>query len=250
MKLKDKIVLITGGNRGIGLALAHCFYRNGAKVIVTGRSEENLDAVYEDNPEIQTHYLDLLDPSCYQNLFDNVKLRYGKLDILINNAAVLFSGDFTKNAYSYKQISLEINTNVSAPIAFTKTMLPLLEGNSLSIVCNITSAVANLPMKSLPVYSATKSALRSFSISLRESVSKSNIRVVEVQPPLVATNMTSSLPGKARDMKMISPAECAKGIVNGIKRDKELILIGNSTKSLFWGSKFFPKLILKNLNKM
>lgn len=105
-------------------------------------------------------------------------------------------------------------------------------------------------MISLPVYSATKSAMRSFSISLRETLKDTNIKVFEAMPPLVATNMTENLPGKAKDMKMISPEECATFIIKGIERNKYTINIGSSTKNLAFGSRFFPKMVQKQLNKM
>jgi len=106
-----------------------------------------------------------------------------------------------------------------------------------------------MPMPYLPVYSATKAALQSFTYSLRASLKNTNIKVFEALPPLVATQMTENMKGKAKDMKKITPNDCAKQIINGIERENHTIHIGSS-KSLYWGRRIFPKLAQNQLNKM
>ncbi len=250
MKLKNKVILITGATKGIGLALAVALAKKGAKVIASGRNSDILDTLEEQYPMLYTYFLDVTDDHSFPSVVANIKKEFGCLDVLINNAAILFSGDFGTHSYDNEQIDLEIMTNVSAPIKLTKAMLPILKHSDEGAVVNITSAVAHLPMKSLPIYSATKAAMRSFSISLRGSLHPSNLQVFEVQPPLVATAMTRDLPGEAKNMKMMSPEECAQKIIKGMIRDRKTIQIGSTAKSLYWGSKIFPDVVLKQLNKM
>lgn len=245
---RKKIILITGGTRGIGLALALQLSKEDATVIVSGRNQDKLDKLIEEYPNLNTHYLDILQAASHRDIVNNIKSEYGQLDVLINNAAVLFSGDFVEHHYPNQQIALEVSTNVTSPIQLTQSLLPLLLQSDESIILNITSAVANLPMKSLPVYSATKAALRSFTVSLRASLNNSAVRVIEAQPPLVATGMTAKLTGNAKNMKMISPNQCAIEIIKGVKSGKKRILIGKSTKSLYWGSRFAPAMVLRRLN--
>lgn len=245
---RKKIVLITGGTRGIGLALALQLVEEDAVVIVSGRNQNKLDKLLEKYPNLNTHYLDVLEAASHEDIVRNIESEYGRLDILINNAAVLFSGDFIEQHYPNQQIELEVSTNLTSPIQLTQSLLPLLLQSDAGLVLNITSAVANLPMRSLPVYSATKAALHSFTISLRASLSNSTVRVIEAQPPLVATDMTANLTSNAKNMKMITPERCALEIIKGIKSGKQQILIGKSTKGLYWGSRFAPAMVLKQLN--
>lgn len=250
MEIKNKIVLITGATRGIGLSLATRLENQGAIVILTGRNQERLKIIQQKNLKFDTQVLDVLSSSSIENLSRYLKNKYGRVDILINNAAVLFSGDFITSNYTDEQIDSEVLTNIAAPIKLIRSYLSLMSASNDAAIVNITSAVAYLPMKSLPVYSATKSALHSFTVSLRESLKETNIKVLEVLPPLVATNMTEDLPGKAKDLEMLTPEKCSEIIIKGIKNNRKTMHIGNSTKGLFWGSKFFPKLVLKNLNKL
>jgi uncharacterized oxidoreductase len=150
---------------------------------------------------------------------------------------------------SFEKIETEIATNITSPIKVAKVFLPLLEKNTETAIVNLTSGVAYLPMPSLPVYSATKSALQSFTISLRESLRQTKIKVFEALPPLVETQMTENLIGNGKNMKKMSAEHCAKAILKGIEDNCYTIKVGSS-KSLFWGSKLFPSIVQKQLNKI
>lgn len=249
MKLKNKIVFITGGTRGIGLSLALELIKKEAIVIVGGRNKSVLEELLDKHPSLNTIYFDSLNDNSIINLPQLFQKEFGGLDVLINNAAILYSGNFVEDEFTFEMIDKEVVTNVAAPIKLTKLLLPLIKKSNLGVIVNITSAVANLPMISLPVYSATKAALHSFSISLRQTLKSANIRVIEVQPPLVKTNMTNDLPGKAKDMKMISSEECAESIIQGIIKERETLYIGSS-KSLYWASRIMPNMVQKQINKL
>jgi uncharacterized oxidoreductase len=249
MILKDKVIFITGASKGIGLELAKHLLLKGNTVIIGGRNQMELDQLSMHIKNIHTLFFDVLNNESISKIAEIIKKKFGRLDVLINNAAILNSGGFYETAYSFEKIETEILTNIASPIKLTKALLPLLVKESPSAVVNITSGVAYLPMPSLPVYSATKSALQSFTISLRENLSHTNIKVFEALPPLVATTMTSNMNNNARDMKKMSAKECAKQIINGIEKENYTNNIGSS-QSLFWGKRLFPKMVQKQLNKM
>lgn len=182
MKLENKKIFITGATRGIGLALAQHLAQKNNVVVVGGRKQAVLDQLNQTDPQLKTVLFDALNNDSLQNTYDFLQKELGNLDVLVNNAAVLYSGNFQKDTFDFEQIEREVATNVSSPIKLTKLLLPLLTKASESAVVNISSAVAYLPMISLPVYSATKSALHSFSISLRETLKSSNIKVFEAMP--------------------------------------------------------------------
>jgi uncharacterized oxidoreductase len=249
MELTNKIIFITGAAKGIGFELAKQLSAKGNTVIIGGRNSEVLDEIQVKFPAIETMVFDALNVQNLIKVSKDIEKKYGKLDVLFNNAAICNSYDFTTNKLDFNEIDTEICTNISSPIKLIKLFLPLLDNNTKTVIVNITSGVAYLPMHTLPVYSATKAALQSFTISLRVSLENTNIRVIEALPPLVATQMTENLIGKGKNMKKMTPEKCAFAIINGIEKEVETIRIGSS-KSLFWGRRLFPSFVQKQINKM
>ena len=249
MKLENKIIFITGATKGIGLELAKQLLAKNNTVIIGARNQKELDLISNEFENINTLYFDVLKNENLSSISRIIEQEYGRLDVLINNAAILNAGNFNEIDYSFEKIETEILTNIASPIKITKVLLPLFSKQSQSAIINITSGVAYMPMPYLPVYSATKAALQSFTYSLRASLKNTNIKVFEVLPPLVATQMTENMKGKAKDMKKITPYDCAKQIINGIEKENHTIHIGSS-KSLYWGRRIFPKLVQNQLNKM
>lgn len=249
MKLENKIIFITGATKGIGLELAKQLLAKNNTVIIGARNQKELDLISIEFEKINTLYFDALNNENLSSISRIIEQEYGRLDVLINNAAVLNAGNFHEIDYSFEKIETEILTNIASPIKLTKVLLPLFSKQKQSAILNITSGVAYMPMPYLPVYSATKAALQSFTYSLRASLKNTNIKVFEAIPPLVATQMTENMKGKAKDMKKITPNDCAKQIINGIEKENHTIHIGSS-KSLYWGRRIFPKLVQNQLNKM
>ncbi|MFY7733403.1 MAG: SDR family oxidoreductase [Bacteroidia bacterium] len=249
MKLENKIIFITGATKGIGLELAKQLLAKNNTVIIGARNQKELDLISNEFENINTLYFDVLKNENLSSISRIIEQEYGRLDVLINNAAILNAGNFNEIDYSFEKIETEILTNIASPIKITKVLLPLFSKQKQSAIINITSGVAYMPMPYLPVYSATKAALQSFTYSLRASLKNTNIKVFEVLPPLVATQMTENMKGKAKDMKKITPYDCAKQIINGIEKENHTIHIGSS-KSLYWGRRIFPKLVQNQLNKM
>jgi|LakMenEpi03Aug12_release.lakeMendotaPanAssembly.Ray.scaffolds.fasta_scaffold302200_2 uncharacterized oxidoreductase len=249
MKLENKIIFITGATKGIGFELAKRLLAKNNTVIIGGRNQKELDIIALEFDNIYTLHFDVLNNKSLSNISRIIEQQFGRLEVLVNNAAVLNGGNFYETDYSFEKIETEILTNIASPVKLIKSLLPLLSIQKQSVIVNITSGVAYMPMPYLPVYSATKAALQSFTYSLRANLKNTNIKVFEALPPLVATQMTENMKGKAKDMKKITPNDCAKQIINGIEKDNYTIHIGSS-KSLFWGRRIFPKLVQTQLNKM
>jgi uncharacterized oxidoreductase len=248
MKLINKIIFITGATKGIGFELAKQLSPNNI-VIIGGRNQQTLDKIKLKYTNIHTIYFDALSDENLLEIKNNLKNEFGKIDVLINNAAICNSYNFYESEFGFEKIETEIATNISSPIKVTKLFLPLLNQHTETAIVNITSGIAYLPMPNLPIYSATKAALQSFTISLRQSLSKTNVKVFEALPPLVDTQMTENLIGNGKNMKKITAEKCAAEIIKGIERNNYTIHIGSS-KSLFWGSRLFPSIVQKQLNKM
>jgi uncharacterized oxidoreductase len=249
MKLENKIIFITGAARGIGFELAKQLAQKHNTVIIGARDKNRLKMLQSDYPELLTIYFDALNDGLIIEAKNELEKEFGKIDVLINNAAVCNVYDFYHYEIGFDQIDNEIATNISSPIKVTKLFLPLLHKSTETAIVNITSGVAYLPMPALPIYSATKAALHSFTVSLRQSLLHTKISVFEALPPLVATQMTENLIGNGKSMKKMSPGHCAAAIIKGIECNIFTIRIGSS-KSLFWGSKFFPGMVQKQLNNL
>jgi uncharacterized oxidoreductase len=116
---------------------------------------------------------------------------------------------------------------------------------------NVTSGLAYLPMPSVPIYSASKAALHSFTISLREQLKSLGIKVIEILPPVVDTNMPAKITGKGKVAKgkKMSVDTCVDAIISGLKKDQYEIRIGDN-KLLYWVARLMPSVAQNILNKL
>jgi uncharacterized oxidoreductase len=188
MDLSSNSVLITGGASGIGLALAERFLRSGSEVIVCGRREHTLREAQARHPRLNVHVGDLSTPDGRSALFDWATTEFPRLNVLINNAGI--QNRIQLGAVSsWDRSREEIGINLDAPIHLSILFIPHLLAQQNPAIVNVTSGLAFAPMAGVPVYCATKAALHSFTLSLRHQLSGTPIRVVEIVPPAVDTDL-------------------------------------------------------------
>ncbi len=188
MDLASNTVLITGGASGIGLALAERFLRAGSRVVVCGRREEKLREVRERLPQIATRVCDVGRESERVALFEWATREFPALNVLVNNAGVQRRVRLTEPE-EWEQTRQEIAINFDAPVHLSTLFVQHLAGVARPAIVNVTSGLAFSPLARVPVYCATKAALRSFTLSLRRQLAGSNVRVVEIIPPAVDTDL-------------------------------------------------------------
>lgn len=188
MDLSSKTVLITGGASGIGFALAERFLRAGSRVLVCGRREVKLREAKEKHPEIHTRVCDLARESDRLALVDWVAREFPETDVLVNNAGIQERLDLTRGD-SWPRARQEIAINLEAVIHLSMLFVPHLARRPEPAIVNITSGLAFAPLATVPVYCATKAALHSFTLSLRHQLAATAIRVVEIAPPAVDTDL-------------------------------------------------------------
>ena len=191
MKLSGNTILITGGSAGIGLAFTERFIKAGNRVIVCGRREKVLQNAKEKLPNLITRVSDLSIESERVALFDWVTSNYPDLNVLINNAGIqqrfnMLKAD-AKNDWSY--FNKEITINLEAAFHLSMLFAPFFETKKEATIINVTSGLAFTPFVIAPIYSATKAALHSFTISLRHQLSDTSVEVIEVAPPAVNTDL-------------------------------------------------------------
>jgi uncharacterized oxidoreductase len=229
MNVKGNTVLITGGATGIGLSLVKEFVKAGNKVIICGRRQDKLNEAKKTFPTIYTGQFDL---SLYKeraNLFNWIKEDFPNLNILINNAGIQRMIDFRKGIETLKTIDNEIAINLEAPIELCAYFIPLLQAQKESAIINITSGLGFIPSVAMPVYSATKAALHSFSVTLRRQLKDTSIKVFEIIPPMVDTDLDKG-ERKKRGLTYfgITAEETAKESFEAIQKDEYEFAIGEA----------------------
>lgn len=188
MKINSNTVFITGGTSGIGLGFAKEFARQGNTVIICGRSEDRLNNIKGEFPQIITRQCDVSIAEEREALYAWVKENYPAVNVLINNAGVQLNNQINA-AIDNTRLEYEIHTNVIAPVHLSGMFIDLLMTKHEAAIINISSGLAFVPLAHLPIYCATKAAIHSISLSLRHQLKDTSIKVFEIAPPMVDTNL-------------------------------------------------------------
>ena len=188
MQLASNSVLITGGASGIGFALAERFLRAGSDVLICGRRHDRLRAVQDKHPQIKIRVCDVAKASDRLALFEWAVRESPGLNVLVNNAGIQRHTQLTKPE-AWEDAHQEIAINLEAPIHLSRLFIPHLLKQARPVLVNVTSGLAFIPRAEVPIYSATKAALRSFTLSLRHQLASTPIQVVEIVPPAVNTDL-------------------------------------------------------------
>ncbi len=190
MKMTGNTILITGGGSGIGRGLAEAFHKLSNTVIIAGRRENVLRETAAANPGMEFITLDTSKADSIARAAADVKSRFPQLNVVINNAGVQLVFDFSKDGgYDEQAAQQEIDTNILGVLRMTTAFLPQLRQRKSATLINVSSGLAFVPMARFPVYSATKAFVHSFSMSLRLQLKETSVRVVELIPPWVKTDL-------------------------------------------------------------
>ncbi|MFD1953097.1 SDR family oxidoreductase [Paenibacillus thailandensis] len=230
MKLSGNTILITGGGSGIGLAFAERFIKAGNTVIVSGRRENVLQQAKEQCPGLITHVSDLSHEAERVALFDWVTANYPEVNVLVNNAGIQHRFNVLKTdaETNWSYFNKEITTNIEAPFHLSMLFAPFFAAKNEAAIINVTSGLAFTPFALTPIYSATKAALHSFTMSLRHQLSDTSVEVIEVAPPAVNTDL-----GGAGLHVHGEPLDAfADGIFQGLEEGKQEIGYGTSVNRL------------------
>lgn len=196
--LKGKVAVITGGTRGIGYATVKKFLENGAKVVLFGSRQETVEKALaslkeeNENWEVSGAWPNLGDEEAVAREMNNVKEKYGRIDILINNAGISDStkiGDYTAELFT-KIMNLNVNAIMNAVMPTVKIM----KEQGGGVILNTSSMVSLSGQPSGIAYPTSKSAVNGLTWSLARELGPSNIRVNAVAPGITNTDMVAALP--------------------------------------------------------
>lgn len=246
MDITGHTILITGGSAGIGLAFAQKFLELGNEVIVTGRRQSKLDEVKAAHPKLHIIQSDVGDPAAIAALAKEVETRFPKLDLLMNNAGIYVNRNLGVPSEDLVELMSEFDVNVGGTIRMISAFVGLLTRNKGTII-NVSSGLAYVPLTAAPIYSATKAAVHSYTISLRFQLQESGVRVVELMPPVVKTDLTAELPEDGA-FKMITTDVLVASTIDQLKSGALEIRVGQSGQ-LFWMSRIAPGFINAQLFK-
>ena len=211
-QLKDRVAIVTGASRGIGREIAILFGREGSTVVLAARTKKLLEQVageiQESGGRAVAITLDLNDEESIRKLVRVVKNRFGKLDMLVNNAGETHSAplDETKT----EDWDRLMRVNARGPFILCRETLGLLRKAESGYIVNISSVVGVKGYAMQSAYTASKHALRGMSISLAEELRGSNVRVHVICPGGVDTELVDKVRPDIKKSELIKPAEIAE----------------------------------------
>jgi uncharacterized oxidoreductase len=188
MELNNNTVLVTGGASGIGLAIAERFLKAGSEAVICGRRAEKLQEAKAARPGFHTRVCDLGRASEREALAAWAVREFPRLNVLVNNAGIQRRVRLADQE-AWDRTREEIAINFDAPVHLSRLFIPHLVSQPRAAIINVTSGLSFSPMAAVPVYCATKAALHSFTLSPRHQLKDTPIRVIEIIPPAVDTDL-------------------------------------------------------------
>lgn len=252
MKVKGRIIVVTGGGNGMGRELVLHLLSKQAKVIAVDRNEAALKETVllagASHGSLKTYTVDITSRQEVEKLADKAIAHFGHVDAIINNAGII--QPFIKlNDLGYEEIEKVLQVNLYGVLYVTKSFLPHLLTRPDAHVVNISSMGGFLPVPGQTIYGASKAAVKLLTEGLNSELAKTNVKVSVVFPGAIRTNImgNSGLPvedkpvSKAQEALLTLPSKAAKIIVKGIEADRYRIFVGMDSKFVDLYYRLAPK---------
>jgi len=229
---KEKVIVITGAAGGIGSATAHLFAKHGALLVLTDVQKEKLEELKEALKDLGTKTLtiehDVRKPESWESLMQRIKKEYGRIDVLVNNAGVIQPG--ATERIPLDNVHEQVSVNLIGTIHGCRAALGMMKAQNSGKIINVASLGGIVPMPGEAVYSATKYAIRGYSLSLHAELHNSPVEIAVVCPDSVDTpQLDYELLHDEAVLSFIGepmkPEKVAKGILKAVRKKKPEILI-------------------------
>ncbi|WP_322410550.1 SDR family oxidoreductase [Microbacterium invictum] len=192
MRIHGNVIFIPGATSGIGLALAERLHDEGNTVIVGGRRADILDDIAARHPGIDTVVIDVADPASITRAAGEVLARHPDLNVLVTMAGIMRVEDWTTASGFVHSAEEVVTTNLLGTIRLIGAFVEHLQTRPDATIMTVSSGLAFTPLRTTPSYNATKAAIHMLSETLRLQLAGTSVRIMELEPPSVATDL---LPG-------------------------------------------------------
>jgi NAD(P)-dependent dehydrogenase (short-subunit alcohol dehydrogenase family) len=182
-----KVYLITGAGRGLGVDIARAALAAGHAVVATGRDPHKVEAAIGTHPALLTVALDITDPAAAERAVTTAVDRFGRIDVLVNNAGNFYAGYFEN--ISPEQFRAQMETNFFGPLNVTRAVLPVLRRQRSGQVITVTSTAGLIGQEFCAAYAASKFALEGWMESLRFDLAPYGISTMAVEPGFFRTEL-------------------------------------------------------------
>jgi NAD(P)-dependent dehydrogenase (short-subunit alcohol dehydrogenase family) len=247
LKIRDKVIVITGGARGIGLATATALHNLGAKVAIGDVDEAKVKESGADLGLDVYGKLDVTDRDSFSDFLDQVERRLGPIDVLVNNAGIMPVGRIIDEPDAVTRRILDIN--VYGVILGSKLAAQRMVPRGSGHVINVASLAGELYAVGLATYCASKHAVVAFTDSARLEYRKAGVKFSMVNPAFVNTELTAGTHG-AKGFKNAEPADIANAIIGLIAHPKPRVRVTRAAGVMVASQKFWPRPIAEGLNRM
>jgi len=252
MEIRNKVVLITGASSGIGAGVARRLAKEGAKVVLTARRKELLDSLAQEitaqGGQALALQVDVTDNHAIKEMVNETVAKYGRLDVLVNNAGLGFSSDVKD--IDPARLRLQVAVNLVALIECAQAALRPMVAQGSGLIINVASLAGLVGAPGSSVYSATKFGVIGFSDSLRREVHKQGVRVTTFCPGFVATDFSPRLKKismgapDAPYLPGVMSVEYVAGVIAGIiRRPRRLVLVPFAFSTLVQLARAFPGIV-------
>jgi uncharacterized oxidoreductase len=229
MKISGNTVLITGGASGIGFHLAEEFVKAGNEVLICGRRDDKLVEAKSKLPGLHTRVCDVSQPRDREALYNWVVSNFKGVNVLVNNAGIQRMIDLKNGIQELLKGDNEVDINLTSAIHLSALFIPPFIDREEAAIINISSGLGFIPLAIMPVYCATKAALHSFTISLRHQLKNTPVKVFEVIPPTVDTELDKGARARrGQAYRGIPPSEVAISTMTALEKDEFEHAIGQA----------------------
>ncbi|MEW6730802.1 MAG: SDR family oxidoreductase [Acidobacteriota bacterium] len=240
---QGKVAVVTGGASGIGLAIVYELHRLGAHVLAVDRNELTLEKLKAELPEVATLAIDLIEEDAPQRVLNEALAQFGGLDLLFNNAGILFAGPFLE--INKANIELLVAVNFTMQIRMTHTILPYLLSCGQGVIAYTGSLSAHVYAPMHSIYTGTKGGLHNFVAALRRELPvDGRVQLTIIHPNVTRTNLADAnlfdRAEKVAGLKLETPEEVARTLLTGIARGEREIFVRTSDHFYKWAERLLP----------